>query len=192
MHRLARGIRIALGVPLELGYRLLGLHWTAPATIRFTCPGCRRSITTRQGQSYDRFTLAPNLRKQDGTPSDADQHHDTGWREKAWDVDTICHVEDMDAQAEALTFDHNNANFTAVLLRERAIGPATLRLYVMAVSSDFMRRRWERQQGHPDAPEDCPFVRAMAERAELQRASVRLPGGRVIGGASALRLRAAA
>jgi len=133
---LKRNLLVIFGVPIEIIRRVFGIRWRLPETIRHeSVRHFGKTLTAAGGMLYDRFSFAPNLRKQDGSPSDAAPVHDQGWESGEWDDGSV------------LTFDQNNAEMFDILISE-AHQVWVCDLYRRGVSADFMRRKWEDKHGH--------------------------------------------
>ncbi len=122
-------------VPVEMFRRVIGWQWVLEETIRWHDIKTGRYLSAQKGMRYDKFTLFPDLRKLDGSPSDGCAVHDAGWNVGKWDDGSI------------LTFDDNNRLMRNILRFEQQ-REAVVRMVDWGVSLWFMRRRWERTFGH--------------------------------------------
>jgi hypothetical protein len=123
-----------LGVPKEIAMRLARRRWTLEQDVKYWSPD-GWSLTAKKGMKYDSFTFAPNLRRSDGTRSQAAAIHDRGWESGHKDDGSL------------LTFDENNTAFRSVLDDEGH--PEKIKdLYERGVSLPVMRQLWRRKHGH--------------------------------------------
>lgn len=121
----------------------------------------KRTQIAREGMRHDRATLAPNLRKRDGSHSDAFPIHDTGWETGTWMGGFV------------LTFNQNNGLLYDILRAEKH--PVWLcDLYYEWVSKDFMRKRWTQKFG-----EDAQRLHEELERMKA-RVSATEPSENVV------------
>jgi len=125
-----------LGSPIEVVRRMMKWPWKSGATFVWRDRLTGRTITSQAGSVYDKFSLAPNLYKQNGQPSDADRIHDEGWETGVWD------------SGEWLSFNDNNRNFRNILISE-GHPSAVVGTYYWFVCREFMRKKWEDKHGHP-------------------------------------------
>lgn len=130
-----RNLRTLAGIPWEITRRILGYKWRLDRDIIFKSERYGRYISCCRGMKYDKFTWAPDLRKKDGSDSDAAPVHDAGWYRGTWD------------DGSPLTFDQNNDNLVDILDAEGHWG-WVIRAYYRGVSAGFMRQKWIRTHGH--------------------------------------------
>jgi len=135
MNQFTRVAYAIAGSPVEILYRIFRFKWQLDKQYSYSSPDGSWSLTAELGMCYDSFTYAPNLRKEDGSKSDAAPLHDKGWVTGKKDDGTI------------LTFDENNAVFRHVLEAEEH-PEWIINLYEKGVSASFMRKRWEQTHGH--------------------------------------------
>jgi len=135
MNIFTRTALVIVGIPREILFRALGVKWTLGHEFTYTSPDGYWSLTADKGMRYDSFTCAPNLRKPDGSKSDADALHDKGW------------VTGEKDDGSLLTFDENNGAFESVLVKEDHPN-WVIKIYLKGVSASFMRRRWEQIHNH--------------------------------------------
>ena len=134
MNQFQRVSFLLLAGPVELILRAFAVKWTLDHDVVYESPE-GWSLTAEDGMTYDSFSWAPNLRKEDGTRSDAAAVHDQGW------------ITGKKDDGSGLTFTENNVSFRAVLDREGH--PEWLKdLYSSGVSLPMMRKKWRETHGH--------------------------------------------
>jgi len=130
-----RAIKVIAGIPVEILRRLLGIKWTLDRTITHYDALTGKTLTAWLGMWYDRFTLFPDLRKKDGTPSDGSPVHDAGWIRGTWDDGTI------------LLFADNNRVLRDILTKEEH-KDAIVDAVDWGVGLGIMRDKWRKTHGH--------------------------------------------
>ena len=135
MNQLFRIARAIAGIPGEIVFRAFGVRYRLGRTVCFRHQTEGWMIVAWGGTLYDGFTYAPNLRKADGSVSDAAAIHDEGW------------LTGRKFDGRILTFDENNFAFRAILDKEGH--PEFVKdLYEWGVSLPRMRRLWREKHGH--------------------------------------------
>ena len=94
------------GSPIEIVRRALRWPWIAQSQFVWRDELTGRTITSQDGDVYDRFSFAPNLRRPGGKPSNADRIHDQAWESGRWD------------SGEWISFDDANRLFMDILTSE--------------------------------------------------------------------------
>ena len=78
-------------LPKELAMRWAGATWVneCDQTFSLVVMGVTKYITMPEKYPHDLYSFFLNLRKSDGTPSDASKPHDMGWVTGVWDDGSI-------------------------------------------------------------------------------------------------------
>ena len=124
------------GLPDEIKRRFLGIKYRLDHKIvhqSVLYPG--ETITSLRDMLYDRFTLFPDLQKENGDESDASPTHDSGWVAGCYDSGRI------------LTFDDNNWEMRSIMVDEKQNKKVVTAVF-WGVGLGIMRRKWRKTHGH--------------------------------------------
>lgn len=132
---LKRNLLTLIGIPNEVIRRFFGVKWRLDRRIMYFSQRYGQTVTCEPGMKYDKFTFAPDLRKEDGSDSDGSPIHDAGCFRGKWDSGT------------PMTFDQNNMNLYDILLLE-GHWKWMVDLYYEWVSKPFMRKRYNERHGY--------------------------------------------
>lgn len=126
-----------VNAPGELFARFIGLQWVTKEarTYSLNSMGATKFITMPAGYPHDRYSLWFNLRKQDGTPSDACRPHDMGWDSGLWDDGSFMHFDQCNGLLRKYMSKENQARWKIALV-------------LNGVGTDIRRRKWKAKHGH--------------------------------------------
>ena len=133
----ARTLIELANLPAELVYKALAANWVTEVeeTWDLAVMGKKKFVTMPAKYPHDRYSCWINLRKADGTPSDASKPHDMGWDTGVWDDGTYMHFDDCNGLLRKYMEKENQANWK-------------VQMVLAGVSTDSRRDKWKARHGH--------------------------------------------
>ena len=124
-------------LPAELVYGFLKANWVTEAeeTWDLVVMGEKKSVTMPAKYPHDRYSCWINLRKADGTPSDASKPHDMGWDTGVWDDGSFMHFDDCNLLIKKYMEKEDQAQWK-------------IDLVMKGVSTDSRRAKWKSRHKH--------------------------------------------
>ena len=117
--------------------RWAGATWVneCDQTFSLVVMGVTKYITMPEKYPHDLYSFFLNLRKSDGTPSDASKPHDMGWVTGVWDDGSI------------MRFDECNGLIHKYMVKEDQ-AQWKIDLVMKGISTDIRRDKWKARHGH--------------------------------------------
>jgi|TARA_R110000822_G_scaffold24827_9_gene75452 hypothetical protein len=124
-------------LPEELAMRWAGSTWVNECEMTFDLKvmGVTKYITMPEKYPHDLYSFFLNLRKADGTPSDASKPHDMGWDTGVWDDGSYMHFDDCNGLIRKYMEKEDQANWK-------------MQMVLAGVSTDSRRDMWKARHGH--------------------------------------------
>lgn len=124
-------------LPEELAMRWAGATWVNEVEMTFDLKvmGVTKYITMPEKYPHDLYSFFLNLRKADGTPSDASKPHDMGWDFGKWDDGSHMHFDDCNGLIHKYMVKEDQAQWK-------------IDLVLKGVGSEIRRDKWKTKHGH--------------------------------------------
>ena len=126
-----------VNLPVELVSLWAGVDWVTETEMTFSLlvMGKVKHITMPAKYPHDRYSLWFNLRKADGTPSDASKPHDMGWDTGLWDDGAYMHFDECNGLLRKYMDKEDQAQWK-------------IDLVMRGVGSRIYRDKWKTKHGH--------------------------------------------